>query len=144
MIRLVREVYLGDCTLGRMFFAGREVYTLEQEWRDNTTGNSCIPEGDYVLRHHSGPQQRHAWQLMDVPGRTWILIHPGNTEVDTEGCILVGMRRTIRVGLEGTPDSAGVWSSRKAMTLLSEYIVAQDTPWIRIESMRSTLPPLES
>jgi hypothetical protein len=29
-------------------------------------------------------------KLIDVPGRSGILIHPGNVEANTEGCILVG------------------------------------------------------
>ena len=31
-------------------------------------------------------------EVMDVPGRTNIKFHPGNTEEDTAGCILLGLQ----------------------------------------------------
>lgn len=53
-----------------------------------------IPAGVYTCRlgthqlHTTGPFQ--AYELQDVPGHSNILIHFGNTENDSEGCILVG------------------------------------------------------
>lgn len=52
----------------------------------------CIPAGVYTCRrsfYHKGGYE--AFEVMDVPNRTRILIHKGNTIKDTEGCILVGM-----------------------------------------------------
>ena len=34
--------------------------------------------------------------IIDVPNFQWILIHVGNTELDTMGCLLVGLTRTGR------------------------------------------------
>jgi len=66
--------------------------TLEDPWKDNKVGLSCIPAGTYkVVRVHS-PHFGSVWQVLDVPGRTHILIHKGNTAQDTEGCILAGSR----------------------------------------------------
>jgi len=31
------------------------------------------------------------FQIMSVPGRTAVLFHWGNTEIDTEACLLTGM-----------------------------------------------------
>jgi hypothetical protein len=50
----------------------------------------CIPVGKYSVIPHNSPKHPHTWELLNVPGRTEILIHPGNTIRDTEGCILVG------------------------------------------------------
>lgn len=64
--------------------------TLEDPWNNNKTGISCIPEGVYKVSKHSGLKYKNVWILHDVPDRTAILIHSGNTINDTRGCILVG------------------------------------------------------
>lgn len=65
--------------------------TLERPWKDNKTGESCIPKGEYVAFksvYNTGGYK--TFELKDVPGRTEILIHKGNTYTDTKGCILIG------------------------------------------------------
>lgn len=64
--------------------------TCEDPWNDNERGISCIPEGTYNCIPHSGPQFKNVWLLENVPGRSAILIHAGNSIADTRGCILVG------------------------------------------------------
>lgn len=64
--------------------------TLEDPWNNNKVGISCIPEGTYKVSKHTGLKYKDVWILHDVPGRTAILIHSGNTIDDTRGCILVG------------------------------------------------------
>lgn len=66
--------------------------TLEPLWYDNQEDVSCIPAGKYQCKKHNGPRFEDSWEVLDVPGRTAILIHPGNTIGDTKGCILAGMR----------------------------------------------------
>ena len=65
-------------------------------------GETCIPEGEYCLGlrtvggHHSKYSKRFAdihsgmLQVLDVPNFTHILIHCGNTDEDTAGCLLLG------------------------------------------------------
>lgn len=73
--------------------SGRVLFTCEEEDLGNANGVSCIPAGVYKLQrtiyHKHGFQ---TFEVMNVPGRVRILIHPGNTEEDTMGCILLGMR----------------------------------------------------
>ena len=72
--------------------------TLELPWRGNATGKSCIPPGVYDMHYRRSPtiermtkgEHLSGWELQSVPGRSLILFHPGNSVVDTEGCILVG------------------------------------------------------
>lgn len=61
--------------------------TLELPDLNNTVGKSCILPGVYQVIQNT---QKKPWRLLDVPGRTEVDIHDGNTIADTEGCILVG------------------------------------------------------
>lgn len=65
-------------------------FTLELPWFDDRAGVSCIPEGQYSMIRHSSPAHPNVWQVNNVPGRTEILIHNGNVESDSLGCIIVG------------------------------------------------------
>lgn len=53
-------------------------------------GHPCIPEGIYQCIPHNGAHWKNVWEITDVPGRTAILIHAGNYEGNTEGCVCVG------------------------------------------------------
>jgi len=64
--------------------------TLEPAWRDNTPFVSCIPCGIYKVKRFISQLYGATWRVVDVPGRTHILFHPGNWASNTEGCILLG------------------------------------------------------
>jgi peptidoglycan hydrolase-like protein with peptidoglycan-binding domain len=71
----------------------RICYTLEEAWRDNQKGHSCVGLGTYsaFLRYTSNKTNREwCFQLNDANGRTAIQMHIGNKPSHTEGCILVG------------------------------------------------------
>ncbi len=92
---LFRYLYASECTMG-ILFCGRGVYyTLEPPWRGNERNKSCIPKGDYsysfMSRSASG-KYKNCYHIKDVPGRSEILIHTGNTPDHTLGCVLVGMK----------------------------------------------------
>lgn len=82
-------------TLGRLLVNGEPVMTtLELPWVDNKRNVSCIPEGLYALSLHNGKKYKDCLILDDVPNRSAILVHAGNTVHHTQGCILVGDRLT--------------------------------------------------
>lgn len=64
--------------------------TLELPWKENKRNISCIPEGVYTVGKRFS--QKYGWHfhVKDVPGRSYILIHPGNYHFQIRGCILVG------------------------------------------------------
>lgn len=64
--------------------------TLEPYDRDNAKGISNIPAQQYVCQPYSSAKYKNVYEIMNVPGRTNILFHAGNTIDDTEGCILLG------------------------------------------------------
>jgi len=67
-----------------------EFDTLELPWRDNQHDISCIPPGEYMCqKRYSEKFGEHIW-IMSVPDRTAILIHEGNYNYNTKGCVLVG------------------------------------------------------
>lgn len=94
-----------DTTIGFLGIDGESKYfTLEDEHREEKVMHETrIPAGIYnvKLREHGGFHQRYAsrfasihrgmLELENVPGFTDILIHCGNDDDDTSGCLLVGM-----------------------------------------------------
>lgn len=73
------------------------IFTLENPLRP-TEVDSRIPPGNYDCVPYSSEKHSKAWLVKDVPGRTHILIHSGNCEKDTLGCILVGLLAETKQG----------------------------------------------
>ena len=78
-------------------------YTLEDEYRsEKKYGETRIPDGTYKLglRKEGGYHAKYSKRFSDihigmlhvlnVPGFEYILIHCGNTDEHTAGCLLVG------------------------------------------------------
>jgi hypothetical protein len=98
--------------------------TLELPWKDNRTGISCIPEGRYTARRRSSPKYgNHIW-LTDVPNRDMILIHNGNYNNQTHGCILVG-KELKDINGDGQLD---VTDSVNTMKKLMGFMTDEDLP----------------
>jgi hypothetical protein len=87
VLTLTRWAQTGHGTLGRL----GPWYTMENPWKDNARGKSCIPAGTYKCRRAFFNRGGYpTFEVLDVPGRSHILFHIGNTSADTEGCILPG------------------------------------------------------
>lgn len=67
----------------------RLAYTCERPDNGNQK-MGCIPAGTYEVSAFNSPSKGRDFLVNDVPNRSMIEIHKGNTIVDTEGCILVG------------------------------------------------------
>jgi len=103
----------GDDTLGILFereniYKGYKkkllCFTIEDEKRTQKIfGETRIPEGVYEikLRTEGGFHNRYLKQygsdfhkgmlwITNVPNFEWVLIHKGNTDDDTAGCLIVG------------------------------------------------------
>lgn len=63
--------------------------TLEDPWKMNAVGESCVPANTYTCRKRPS-RFGVTFELQNVPGRSAILFHAGNTQEDTRGCILLG------------------------------------------------------
>lgn len=68
-------------------------WTLEPRLYFNQPEVSAIPEGQYhVEQYYSNRFAQNLYRVVDVPGRSGIAFHAGNTAEDTSGCILLGTR----------------------------------------------------
>ena len=92
-LKLVRNPSTEQCTIGVLSINGEFFCdTLEDVVREvKIPGETAIPAGRYKIEiTESARFKRKLPILLDVPGFTGIRIHPGNTDADTEGCVLVG------------------------------------------------------
>lgn len=86
-------------TFGRLAMPdGFSCVVCERPWQGNKRRLSCIPPGTYelamrrseVVRATTGGKFSKGWEVTGVPERDHIMLHPGNTIDDTEGCLLPG------------------------------------------------------
>ena len=71
-----------------------ECRTLELPDLGNKNCISCIPEGEYeVVKRNSAKYGDH-FHILDVPNRSYILIHSANYVRQLLGCIAVGLSHT--------------------------------------------------
>lgn len=97
-------------SLGYMYFYDSKgieilkVAVLELPDKDNKRRISRIPAGEYkVVRRWSSKYKNH-FHVLDVEGRSYILIHPGNYYTHTKGCILVGENHKHDINKDGVRD----------------------------------------
>lgn len=104
-LTVVRTQFGADATNGLLFINGIfECFTLEDEVRDvKVHSETAIPLGEYEIKlrtvggFHAKYTDRYGaafhkgmLELQDVPNFQYILIHTGNTDQHTAGCLLVG------------------------------------------------------
>lgn len=100
-LRLVRDAFTSASTIGKLYVNDAyECETLEDTDRHmeadgvKVPSQTAIPRGTYnVIVDYSGRFAKDMPHVLNVPGFEGIRIHPGNGPADTEGCILVGLRR---------------------------------------------------
>ena len=113
---------LGEIQIGDLSLFTLELPDLNNDGIDNNeVRKSCIPEGIYRVKKHNSPKFGKTFWVKDVPGRSAILIHPGNYHYHTLGCILVGLDQEDLNG-DGLIDNK---SSKKAMGFLLEYDITE-------------------
>lgn len=115
ILKLVREVFTDVSTIGRLYANGVFLsYILEDKDRGldskmplaeiqkiKIPHSTCVPYGTYRIHiTFSNRFQKPLPLVEQVPGFEGIRIHPGNTDVDTEGCLLPGNIRKINQVLE--------------------------------------------
>lgn len=135
---LCREAPTPNFTVGSIYSdKGFICHSLEDVVREKTgvpvqqwkiKGKTAIPYGRYQIEITMSQRfQKPLPLLLDVRGFEGVRIHSGNTEADTEGCILVGMQKT--------PN--GIAQSRDAFKIIYSQIQEQlddgNSVWITIK-----------
>ena len=106
-LKVLRISSQEDSTSGLLFLEQNNkldflCYTLEDEHRDNKVrGETRVPQGTYQIKlrkeggFHEKYKKRFSFHkgmlhVVNVPNFEYILIHTGNTDEHTAGCLLVG------------------------------------------------------
>jgi hypothetical protein len=109
-LELYRFSSQNESTLGILYIVNDETnqkdflcFTLEDQKREvKVYGETRIPKGTYQIeyRKEGGYHNKYSkrfpsihrgmLEIRDVPNFTHILLHCGNTDDDTDGCLLVG------------------------------------------------------
>ena len=89
MVVVLSRSYFPNGTNGKLESDGKFIcYTIELPWKENETKVSCIPEGEYVIRKRYSRKYKWHLEVMDVPSRKGILLHPANNaQSELKGCI---------------------------------------------------------
>ena len=91
LIRLEENYQYG--TFG-VFRINKKVFcvTLEPRDEENEKRISSIPVQQYICKRILSPTFGETFEVLNVPGRSNVLFHPGNKVEDTEGCILMASK----------------------------------------------------
>jgi len=129
-IKVIRHAFKDSYTIGKLYI--NDVYycdTLEDKVRDLTKekkvpGETAIPTGTYEVYYtYSNRLGKYYPRINDVPQFTGILMHAGNTAVDTEGCILIGKNKV----------AGGLIESQATLTELRKKMLEAITNMERLE-----------
>lgn len=102
---LERKEFYEDRTIGMFYIDGEfAYYSLEDKDRYLEAGDikipkeTAIPRGKYkVTISWSNRFKKLMPHILDVPQFVGIRIHAGNTPVDTEGCLLIGLEYDAKI-----------------------------------------------
>lgn len=147
-LKLIRYNDSADSTGGLLFVDSLfHCFTCEDEHRAvKVAGETRIPDGTYEikLRDAGGmnekygkryPYHRGMLHLQNVPNFSWVYIHTGNDDDDTEGCILVGFTGAVTEGENTVGRSREAYES--LYKLIIEAIDAGERVFIEVTSIDS-------
>ena len=128
-------------TIGKMYIDGEYFCdTLEDQVRDlnkngkfdngevKIAGETAIPYGRYQVVVTMSPRfKRELPRLLNVPNFEGILIHRGNTDKDSAGCLLLGENKVKGKVINSTP------YEQKLVSILKDVQNKGEEIWITIE-----------
>ncbi len=93
---ILKRTYYPDGTNGELYYGDHLLgYIIELPWLQNQRNISCIPEGTYPLAKRETEKRGKHIIVLNVPGRSGILIHPANDALkELKGCLAPVSRLT--------------------------------------------------
>jgi len=140
-LTVVRTQFGTDATNGLLFIDGLfECYTLEDQYQAvKVMHETCIPEGTYDINFrktggfHAKYSERYKnahygmLHIQDVPNFTYILIHTGNTDEHTSGCLIVGeTQQDLEVSKDGFIGSSAVAYKKMYAKVAGQLLQGKD------------------
>ena len=140
-LQVIRTQFGKDATNGMLFIDGLfECYTLEDQYQAvKVMHETCIPEGTYDIKFrktggfHAKYSERYKnahygmLHIQDVPNFTYILIHTGNTDEHTSGCLIVGeTQQDLEVSKDGFIGSSTVAYKKMYSKVASQLLQGKD------------------
>lgn len=123
-------------------------YTLEDEHREiKISGETNIGEGLYEVKQRKvdSPmtakyRERYSWfhwhlELQNVPDFKYVYIHIGNTEADTNGCILVADNANNNMITRGFNSSSTAAFKRLYLNIV-DALTNEDKVFIRVKDVK--------
>jgi hypothetical protein len=138
-LTLNRHTFTDTYTIGKLYI-GDDYFcdTLEDPNRDlnkngifdsnenKVYGNTCIPFGIYEIEVTYSPKfKRELPRLLNVPSFEGVLIHRGNSPIDTLGCILLGENKIKGKVINSTPYEIKLVNLMKEAKVKKEKILLQ-------------------
>lgn len=147
-LKVVRYSSAKEDTLGLLLQDCQfSCYTLEDEHRNKKVfGETRIPAGTYEIKFRKeggfhnkyaakyGNMHKGMLELQDVPNFKYILIHVGNDDDDTAGCILVGDKTNNNQITSGFISSS-VQAYRRIYPPIAEALESGEQVFITIEDL---------
>jgi len=140
-LQVIRTQFGTDATNGLLFIDGIfECYTLEDQYQAvKVMHETCIPEGTYDIKFrktggfHAKYSERYKnshygmLHIQDVPNFTYILIHTGNTDEHTSGCLIVGeTQQDLEVSKDGFIGSSSVAYKKMYAKVAGQLLQGKD------------------
>jgi hypothetical protein len=104
--------------LGDLMIDGFTCKTLELSWKNNQRNISCIPTGEYEVKRKFSFKFGWVYEIQNVPNRTNIYFHSGNTFFDIQGCILLGTH----YGDLNKDESADIFNSKITVKKFEDFM----------------------
>lgn len=119
-------------------------YTLEDQYRQiKVAGETRVPAGFYQIKFrttggfhkkyletYGNKFHKGMLHITGIPGFEYILIHIGNTALDTEGCLLVGLTQTDNSLIQNGFISNSEKAYKKIYPKIAEALENGEEVWI--------------